>query len=148
MMNLNELVQSLVREDGTLSAEQLLLAAEQLPDAEAERSVWEAEKREFLLKEVFWKAGAREADYLAYHYRKEAIFGEDGSLVNGEELVAKAKEELPEFFPKRSVRLNGVRPQEGKSTLLSKESLAGMSYAERADLLARDPGLYHKLRGF
>ena len=148
MMNLNELVQSLVNEDGTLSAEQLLLAAQQLTDPIDEKSLWEEERKEFLLKEIFWKAGAREADYLAYHFRKDAIFNDDGSLQNGDELVAKAKEDLPDFFPKRSVRLNGVRPQEGKSTPFSQESLAGMSYSERADLFARDPALYRKLRGF
>lgn len=87
--DLVELVRSLEREDGLVPAEELLQAAAGLPDREA---AWEAERREFLLKEVFWKAGAREAEYLAYRYRKEAVFGEDGALLNGEELVLKAKE--------------------------------------------------------
>ena len=96
--DLVELVRSLEREDGLVPAEELLQAAAGLPDRKA---AWEAERREFLLKEVFWKAGAREAEYLAYRYRKEAVFGEDGALLNGEELVLKAKEELPEFFARR-----------------------------------------------
>ena len=60
--DLVELVRSLEREDGLVPAEELLQAAAGLPDRKA---AWEAERREFLLKEVFWKAGAREAEYLA-----------------------------------------------------------------------------------
>ena len=143
--DLVELVRSLEREDGLVPAEELLQAAAGLPDREA---AWEAERREVLLKEGFWKAGAREAEYLAYRYRKEAVFGEDGALLNSEELVLKAKEELPEFFARRQPRLTGVRPQEGKSSGYAKQSLEGMSYAERAELFSRDKELYRRLRGF
>lgn len=143
--DLVELVRSLEREDGMVPAEELLQAAAGLPDREA---AWEAERREFLLKELFWKAGAREAEYLAYRCRKEAVFGEDGALQNGEELVLKAKEELPEFFARRQPRLAGVRPQEGRSSGCAKQSLEGMSYAERAELFSRDKELYRRLRGF
>ena len=105
-------------------------------------------KKEFLLREVFWKAGARDAAYLAYHYREDAVFDESGRLVNGEELAARAKEEYPEFFQRRQARLSGVKPQEGKSVLPGKEAFSGMGYAQRAELYAKDPELYRKLRGF
>lgn len=145
MTDLEELVRSLEQEDGTVPAEELLRAAAGIADRE---SAWEAERREFLLREVFWKAGAREAEYLAYRYRKEAVFSEDGALQNGEELVLKAREELPEFFSRRQPKLAGVRPQEGKSSGYAKQSLEGMSYAERAELFSRDRELYRRLRGF
>ena len=114
----------------------------------SQKESWQDEKKEFLLREVFWKAGARDAAYLAYHYREDAVFDESGRLVNGEELAARAKEEYPEFFQRRQARLSGVKPQEGKSVLPGKEAFSGMGYAQRAELYAKDPELYRKLRGF
>ena len=146
MTGLEELVRSLEREDGLVPAEELLQAAAGLT-ADRE-STWTAERREFLLREAFWRAGAREADYLAYRYRKEAVFSEDGALQNGEELVRRAREELPEFFVRRQPKLTGVRPQEGRSSGDAQRSLEGMSYAERAELFSRDKELYRRLRGF
>ncbi len=143
MNKLEETIRALADDEGFVHVDELLRAIAGLSD---EQGNWEREKKEFLLREIFWRAGTKDAEYLAYHYQKDAVFNEQGELSNAAELVAKAREELPEFFPKRSVRLAGVRPQEGKSPAGSKKSLAGMSYRERAELLANDPALYQKLR--
>ncbi len=144
MEEIRQLVESMVDETGMVDAAALLEALAQLDFSGEEQ--WQAEKREFLLKELFWKAGAKDAAYLAYHYREEASFDESGKLTNGDELVAKAKEECPEMFQRRQSRLTGVKPQEGKSVLPGKEAFSNMSYAQRAELYASDPELYRKLR--
>ncbi|MGI5894261.1 MAG: hypothetical protein ACOX6P_06655 [Candidatus Merdivicinus sp.] len=146
-VDFDALFRPLADEEGKLSVEDLAAALSGLLDSAALcNQQWQLEKREFLLREAFWKAGAREADFLAYRYRQAALFDEQGNLLNAEELVALAKEELPDFFPKRSVKMTGVKPQEGKSTGGPRQNLNGMSYAERADLLAKDPDLYRRLR--
>ena len=146
MEEIRQLVESMTDEAGMVDAAALLEALAEMELSQKES--WQDEKKEFLLREVFWKAGAKDAAYLAYRCREEAVFDEAGKLVNGEELAAKAKEELPEMFPKKSARLLGVRPQEGKSVQPGKADFAGMGYAERAELYARNPELYRKLRGF
>ena len=146
MEEIRQLVESMTDEAGMVDAAALL---EALAEMElSQKGSWQDEKKEFLLREVFWKAGARDAAYLAYHYREDAVFDESGRLVNGEELAARAKEEYPEFFQRRQARLSGVKPQEGKSVLPGKEAFSGMGYAQRAELYAKDPELYRKLRGF
>ena len=146
MEEIRQLVESMTDEAGMVDAAALLEALAEMELSQKES--WQDEKKEFLLREVFWKAGARDAAYLAYHYREDAVFDESGSLVNGEELAARAKEEYPEFFQRRQARLSGVKPQEGKSVLPGKEAFSGMGYAQRAELYAKDPELYRKLRGF
>lgn len=146
MEEIRQLVESMTDEAGMVDAAALLEALAEMELSQKES--WQDEKKEFLLREVFWKAGAKDAAYLAYRCREEAVFDEAGKLVNGEELAAKAKEELPEMFPQKSARLLGVRPQEGKSVQPGKADFAGMGYAERAELYARNPELYRKLRGF
>ena len=145
---IRQLVEAMADEAGMVEAAALLEALGELEESCPGEAKWQKERREFLLREVFWKAGAKDAAYLAYRCREEAVFDEAGKLVNGEELAAKAKEELPEMFPKKSARLLGVRPQEGKSVQPGKADFAGMGYAERAELYARNPELYRKLRGF
>lgn len=146
MEEIRQLVESMTDEAGMVDAAALLEALAEMELSQKES--WQDEKKEFLLREVFWKAGARDAAYLAYHYREDAVFDEAGRLINGEELAAKAKEEYPEFFQRRQARLSGVKPQEGKSVLPGKEAFSGMGYAQRAELYAKDPELYRKLRGF
>ncbi|HIS76542.1 MAG TPA: hypothetical protein IAB51_06990 [Candidatus Merdivicinus excrementipullorum] len=146
MEEIRQLVESMTDEAGMVDAAALLEALAEMELSQKES--WQDEKKEFLLREVFWKAGARDAAYLAYHYREDAVFDESGRLVNGEELAARAKEEYPEFFQRRQARLSGVKPQEGKSVLPGKEAFSGMGYAQRAELYAKDPELYRKLRGF
>ncbi len=146
MEEIRQLVESMTDEAGMVDAAALLEALAEMELSKKE--AWQEEKKEFLLREIFWKAGARDAAYLAYHYREDAVFDESGRLVNGEELAAKAKEEYPEFFQRRQARLSGVKPQEGKSVLPGKEAFSGMGYAQRAELYAKDPELYRKLRGF
>ena len=146
MEEIRQLVESMTDEAGMVDAAALLEALAEMELSQKES--WQDEKKEFLLREVFWKAGARDAAYLAYHYREDAVFDESGRLVNGEELAARAKEEYPEFFQRRQARLSGVKPQEGKSVLPGKEAFSGMGYAQRAGLYAKDPELYRKLRGF
>ena len=145
MEEIRQLVESMTDEAGMVDAAALLEALAEMELSQKES--WQDEKKEFLLREVFWKAGARDAAYLAYHYREDAVFDESGRLVNGEELAARAKEEYPEFFQRRQARLSGVKPQEGKSVLPGKEAFSGMGYAQRAELYAKDPELYRKLRG-
>ena len=145
MEEIRQLVESMTDEAGMVDAAALLEALAEMELSQKES--WQDEKKEFLLREVFWKAGARDAAYLAYHYREDAVFDESGRLVNGEELAARAKEEYPEFFQRRQARLSGVKPQEGKSVLPGKEAFSGMGYAQRAELYAMDPELYRKLRG-
>ena len=146
MEEIRQLVESMTDEAGMVDAAALLEALAEMELSQKES--WQDEKKEFLLREVFWKAGASDAAYLAYHYREDAVFDESGRLVNGEELAARAKEEYPEFFQRRQARLSGVKPQEGKSVLPGKEAFSGMGYAQRAELYAKDPELYRKLRGF
>ena len=146
MEEIRQLVESMTDEAGMVDAAALLEALAEMELSQKES--WQDEKKEFLLREVFWKAGARDAAYLAYHYREDAVFDESGRLVNGEELAARAKEEYPEFFQRRQARLSGVKPQEGKSVLPGKEAFSGMGYAQRAELYAKDPELYRKLRAF
>ena len=146
MEEIRQLVESMTDEAGMVDAAALLEALAEMELSQKES--WQDEKKEFLLREVFWKAGARDAAYLAYHYREDAVFDESGRLVNGEELAARAKEEYPEFFQRRQARVSGVKPQEGKSVLPGKEAFSGMGYAQRAELYAKDPELYRKLRGF
>ena len=146
MEEIRQLVESMTDEAGMVDAAALLEALAEMELSQKES--WQDENKVLLLRVVFWKAGGRDAAYLAYHYREDAVFDESGRLVNGEELAARAKEEYPEFFQRRQARLSGVKPQEGKSVLPGKEAFSGMGYAQRAELYAKDPELYRKLRGF
>ena len=82
------------------------------------------------------------------YFRQLRQIGPDALIISDPGIFVIAKEELPEMFPKKSARLLGVRPQEGKSVQPGKADFAGMGYAERAELYARNPELYRKLRGF
>lgn len=110
-----------------------------------ERGEWRKERESFLLRELFWKAGGRDPEYLVYRFGGEAEFGEGGELLNGEALAEKAKEETPEQFAGRKLRLEGVRPQEGSSPMPDKRDFSVMGYRRRAELWERDPELYKRL---
>ena len=112
---------------------------------ERERAEWRKEREGFLLRELFWKAGGRDPEYLVYRFGGEAEFGGGGELLNGEALAEKAKEEAPEQFAGRKLRLEGVRPKEGGSPMLDKREFSAMGYQRRAELWERDPELYSRL---
>ena len=140
MEEILRLLEELTAEDGTVPAEAF---REKLA---ALAAGWGEERKALLLREEFWRAGAKQAEFLAYQYRDAAQFDEAGGLTNGAELVEQAKEEYIEFFTRQTVKMSGIRPQEGKSPD-GPHSLAGMGYAERLRLLNDDPEMYQRLKG-
>ena len=87
-------------------------------------------------------------DYLLYRLGDRAKFGEDGQLLEGEALMAEAREEFPMFFSRRKSRIFGVRPGEGESGgALGAEEFGRMGYRQRLELFETDPDLYRSLQG-
>ena len=145
------LIQNLAAEDGSLNAAALseqispLLRSmeDQLQNLQQLRT---EEKRRFALAEALIRGGATDADYLLFKLAGRASYNPDGSIANADELLAKAKEEFPEFFSKRR-RLSGVQPGEGDSGgTLAAEEFGRMGYRDRLKLFEDDPELYRSLQ--
>ena len=147
------IIEGMTGEDGKIDAAELAgrigPAAERL-EKQAQESAerCRAERKQLALAELLVRNGAKDVDYLLYRLAERAKFGEDGTLLDGEALLADAKEEFPAFFARRRGRISGVRPGEGASgPVLGAEEFERMSYRERLRLFEDDPELYRSLRG-
>ena len=146
MVEILAILAGLAGEDGMIPAqgleERLRPAAERM-----EKELLEKKKR-LNLAEALVKSGAGDVDYLLYRLGDRAKFGEDGQLLEGEALMAEAREEFPMFFSRRKSRIFGVRPGEGESGgALGAEEFGRMGYRQRLELFETDPDLYRSLQG-
>ena len=125
--------------------EEILTAApEEIPDWENLYRQLEQKNRELILKLLFVKAGGEDEEYLVYRFQSEASFNEEGALLNGDELLAAAKEKCAAFFKKAAI--DGVRPAENtKNPTMGKKEFENLSYAGRVELYHRNPELYGSL---
>lgn len=127
------------------------LEGEKLPQlaAELEKRLSAAEKaaaqakKDFALQLALERAGAVDSEYLRDQLREEAQFDQNGALLDGDSLLAKAKERHPALFP--APKVEGVRPAESFSA--PEPDLSGMSLAQRTQLYLQDPAAYRRMRG-
>lgn len=82
-------------------------------DLQTERDGRVKDRQEFILKNTFSGAGAKDVDYLMYKLGESAKFNENNELENKDELLSQAKEEFKSMFEESTTTIQGAKPADG-----------------------------------
>ncbi len=125
---------SLEEELAALKEENAALTAE----LEAERAQSLAQKEEASVKLELIKAGALDPDYLCYKLGGEAVFDEEGNLLNGEEFIREAKKQYPALFRVGfAADIDGVKPGDGGMGSGQRPDTGFLTYSQEQRLRER-----------
>ncbi len=107
-----------------------------LSEITAEREKTMKMKKYSALQLELTRAGATDAEYLIYKTNSDALFNDEGDLIEPENYVKGVKELFPSFFNEREVEISGVLP--GETSLDNLPDTSFLTYSQEKRLLERN----------